>query len=116
MSRSPFSSLRMRLVILILIAVVPALGLMLYNTAEQEQLDAAAVQKDLSRLATLYAREERQLLEGSRQVLITLAAFLVLHHEDSQACSAFFADLIKDFRRYANFGAVKENGKRASLP
>jgi signal transduction histidine kinase len=110
MSRSPFSSLRMRLVILILIAVVPALGLMLYNTAEQEQLDAAAVQKDLSRLATLYAREERQLLEGSRQVLITLAAFLVLHHEDSQACSAFFADLIKDFRRYANFGAVKENG------
>jgi len=106
-----FSSLRVRLVILILIAVVPALGLMLYNTAEQERLDAASVQKDLSRLATLYAREERQLLEGSRQVLITLAAFLVLHHNDPRACSAFFANLIKDFRRYANFGAVKENGE-----
>ena len=106
-----FSSLRVRLVMLILIAVVPALAVMLYSAAEQERLDAAGVQKDLSRLATLYAREERQLLEGSRQVLITLAAFLVLHHDDSRACSAFFADLIKDFRRYANFGAVKENGE-----
>ncbi|MGE5311441.1 MAG: ATP-binding protein [Nitrospirota bacterium] len=111
MSRSPFSSLRVRLIILVLIAVVPALGLMLYNAAEQERLDAAEVQKYLSRLATLYAREERQLLEGSRQVLITLAAFLVLHHDDPRACSAFFEDLIKDFRRYANFGAVKENGE-----
>ena len=106
-----FSSLRVRLVILVLIAVVPALGLMLYNAAEQERLDAANVQKDLSRLATLYAREERQLLEGSRQVLITLAAFLVFHPDDPRACSAFLANLIKDFRRYANFGAVKANGE-----
>jgi hypothetical protein len=41
MKRFSFSSLRVRLVILILIAVVPALAVMLYSAAEQERLDAA---------------------------------------------------------------------------
>jgi signal transduction histidine kinase len=111
MSGSPFSSLRVRLIILILIAVVPAVGLMVYSAAEQERLDAAAARKELSRLATIYAREEHQLLEGTRQVLKTLGEFLAWHHNDPPACSAFFADLLRDFRRYANFGAVKANGE-----
>jgi len=106
-----FSSLRVRLVILILIAVVPALAVMLYSAAEQERLDAALVQQNLSHLAVLHVREERQLLNGTRQVLRALAQFVVMHREDRNACTAFFANLLKEFQRYTDFGEVNLDGR-----
>ena len=109
----PFSlwSLRVRLVILILIAVAPVLAVMLYSAAEQERLDAALVQQDLSRLAVLHVREERQLLDGTRQVLKAVAQFVLMHREDRNACTAFFANLLKDFDRYTDFGEVTLDGR-----
>jgi len=109
--RFSFSSLRVRLVILILIAVVPALAVMLYSAAEQERLDAALVQQNLSRLAVLHVREERQLLDGTRQILKALAQFVLTHREDRKACTVFFANLVKEFERYTDFGEVTLDGR-----
>src|SRR5512139_55801 len=106
-----FSSLRVRLVILILIAVVPALAVMLYSAAEQERLDAALVQQNLSRLAVLHAREERQLLDGTRQILKALAQFVLMHRADRNACTVFFTNLLKEFDRYTDFGEVTLDGR-----
>jgi len=106
-----FSSLRVRLVILILIAVVPALAVMLYSAGEQERLDAALVQQNLSRLAVLHAREERQLLEGTRQILKALAQFVLLHREEPKARALYFANLVKEFDRYTEFGEVTLDGR-----
>ena len=46
-----FSSLRVRLLLLVLFAVVPALGLILYTASEQRRLAAGAVQEQALRLA-----------------------------------------------------------------
>jgi signal transduction histidine kinase len=111
MKRFSFSSLRVRLVILILIAVVPALAVMLYSAAEQERLDVALVQQNLSRLAVLHAREEQQLLDGTRQILKALAQFVLMHREDRNACTVFFTNLLKEFERYTAFGEVTLDGR-----
>ena len=89
MKHLSLSNLRIRLVILILLAVVPAMAIMLYTASEQRAQDAAAIQENVQRLATVEAREESQLLEGSRQILKALAEFLVTHDGDLAGCSAF---------------------------
>jgi hypothetical protein len=49
-----FSSLRIRLIVLVLLAVLPALGLILYSNLEQRQLAAAAAQAEALRPGPAY--------------------------------------------------------------
>jgi len=50
-----FASLRVRLILLVLLAVLPALGLTLYNAGQARQREAARVQEDAQRLTRLTA-------------------------------------------------------------
>ena len=55
MSRLSLASLRVRLILLVLLAVLPALGLTLYNAGQARQREAARVQEDAQRLTRLTA-------------------------------------------------------------
>jgi PAS domain S-box-containing protein len=110
MRRWSFSSLRVRLLLLVLLAVVPALGLILYTASEQRRLAARTVQEQALRLAWTAATDHGQLTEGARQLLIALAQLPAVRGRDPAACSALFADLLKQYPRYANLAAVKPDG------
>ena len=110
MKRFSHSHLRVRLMIIVLVAVIPVWGLMLYTSTEQKRLAIAKIQKNLLRLVEFNAREEEQLLQGTRQIMIALASFLPKGGGDSLVRKPYCADLLKHFKRYANIGAVKPNG------
>ena len=103
-------SLRVRLLLLVLVAVIPAWGVIAYTASEQRRIAIAEIQRNVLRLVEFNAREEEQVLQGTRQILIALANFVRKTNENPSECSAFCADLLKQFRRYANIGAVKSNG------
>jgi signal transduction histidine kinase len=103
-------SLRVRLMLLVLVAVIPAWAVIAYTAAEQRQITVAEIQKNVLRLVESSAREEEQVLQGTRQVLISLANFVRQAGENTNACSTFCDDLLQQFSRYANIGAVKSNG------
>jgi HAMP domain-containing protein len=105
-----FSSLRFRLLLLVLLAVIPALGLTLYTASEDRQRETAAVQENVLRLAGLVALQEEQLISGTYQLLRTLAYLPAVREGDSAACSALFADFLEHYHRYDNFGAIGLNG------
>ncbi|MBW2057104.1 MAG: HAMP domain-containing protein [Deltaproteobacteria bacterium] len=111
MKRSGFSSLRVRLILLVLIAVIPAWVAMLYGALGERRLAIAEFQSDVRRLANLAARDEEQWIEGSRQTLIALGRFVYLHLGDRPACNGFFASLLKRYRHYVNFGAINSDGE-----
>jgi len=67
------SGLRARLLLLILRAVLPAIGLRLYMAAEQRRLTIAEAQANAARLTQSAALEEDQLINTTRQLLIALA-------------------------------------------
>jgi len=108
----PFSikSLRVRLLLLVLVAVLPAWGVIAYTASAQRRIAIADIQKNVLQLAEFNAREEEQVLQGTRQILIALAKFVQKADKSSSECSAFCADLLTQFRRYANIGAIKPNG------
>ncbi len=105
-----FKSLRFRLLLLVLVAVLPAWAVIAYTASEQRRMAVVEIQRQVLRLAKFSAREEEQVLQGSRQILIALANFVRKTAGNPAECSAFCADLLKQFRRYANIGAVKSNG------
>jgi signal transduction histidine kinase len=106
-----FGSLRARLILLILVAVVPAMAVMLYTVLEQRRLDVLSIEKKLAHLTKLEARQERQIIEGGRQILQAMAYFLQRSDGNPLRCTSFFADLLMHYQRFANLGAVKPDGQ-----
>ena len=105
------STLRARLFVLVVLAVLPALGLILYNDVEQRKLAAAQIQEDALRLAQLAAAEQAQLIQSTHQLLIALAQLPAVRNGDGKACSEFFSKLIKRYPAYANLGASHVDGE-----
>src|SRR3972149_4765958 len=72
MGRFSFPSLRTRLLLLVLLAVIPALGLILYTGLEQRRQAVVEAQKTAQRLIRLFSVEQERLIEGTYQLLVTL--------------------------------------------
>lgn len=104
------SSLRTRLVLLVLLAVVPALGLILYTAAEQRRSATLEVQENTLRLVRLAANNQKQVVEASRQILTILAQLSVIREGNSAECDRLLVDLLKQYRTYANFAIVDRQG------
>ncbi len=105
-----FSSLRSRLFFLVLLAVIPALALTLYNGLEQRQHAAAHVQEEALRLARLASTDQERMIHGVHQFLHTIAQLPQVRNCDKVACFTLFTDLRKQYPHYLNIGAAELNG------
>lgn len=111
MRRLPvLSSLRVRAVLLVLLAVLPALGLLFYTASAERQSARDEAQEDARRFARLAASDETRLIESTRQLLVVLARFPTLRGADPAACDALLADLLAQFPLYANLGSIAPDG------
>jgi len=103
-------SLRVRLILLVLLAIVPAFVMMVYSAAEQRQRDGAQAQETALRLARLASSKQEELIEDARHLLIALAQISAVRGRDPVTCSALLANLLKGYTRYANLGAADSAG------
>ena len=104
------SSLRSRLLLLVLLALVPALGLMLYTASEQRRLAAVAVQDSALRLARLASLDQERLIDATRQLLGTLAQIPEVRGGDPRTCSTLLGDVLTQSPRYSNLGVAGLDG------
>ncbi|MBI5877626.1 MAG: GAF domain-containing protein [Chloroflexi bacterium] len=106
-----FASLRVRLVLLVLLAILPGIALTIYSASEDRQREVVEAQSETLRLAQVISAQEDELIATTRQLLISLAHSSDVRVGDPAQCSALLASLLKDhFQRYANLGAIKLNG------
>ena len=90
-----FSSLRFRLQLLVLFAVVPVLGMTLYATIEDRQRQMSHLQAEAARMAKVISVEENQLISGVRELLVALAQLSQARSVDGKTCDAFLAELMQ---------------------
>ena len=83
-----FSSLRVRMASVILLAVLPMLGLTLYTYLEQRELVMVHIQDDMHRIVSFIANDQEQLLDRTRQLLFALVRLPVIRGSDSASCRA----------------------------
>jgi PAS domain S-box-containing protein len=109
--RRPFYSLRARLILLVLLALLPVLAILVYNAAENRDREAARVRAEVAALSRLAASQQEQVIESARQVLISLAQLPEVRGGDSAACTARLAQLMEHYQQgYTGFAAARPNG------
>lgn len=110
MTRYSFFSLRVRLLLLVLIAVLPVLGLTLYTAAEERRLAATRAQEEALRLVRLASSDQEHLIEGARQLLAVMAQLPEVRSGNSAASCLLFAQMMDHYPLYASIGMIKPDG------
>jgi signal transduction histidine kinase len=108
--RHLFSSLRFCLTLLVLLAVLPALGLTLYTAVEDYRRETSAIEADTLQLTEAISLEEDQVIAGTRQLLIALAELPQVGGGNSASCNAFLARLLANYELYDNLGVIEPGG------
>lgn len=113
-----FKNLRVRLVLLVLIAIIPALGLAIYNLAQQLKRASSIAEQEVLHFVRIVDDDYSRLIEKTRQLLMVLSHVPAMRGEDPAACSSFLATIMKDHPEYSNMGTVKANGEKfcSALP
>jgi hypothetical protein len=103
-------SLRVRLVLLVLLAVIPSLGLILYTARVQRLVATEAAHENLSRIASLTASDISGVIEGAQQLLGGLAQFREIRNDDPAACGVVMAKLLAMYSFYSTLGVASPAG------
>lgn len=110
MRRFYFTSLRDRLILLILTCILPVLGMTLYNGIEDRRLAILQTRADMLKVSKLAATHQAQVLENAQQLLLILAKFTPVRSPALGECQALLRDILKSYPMYDNIG-VATNGK-----
>ncbi len=109
--RAPFlGRLQVRLFLLILLAVVPALAFLLQAAAARRTEAKRHTQVEMLRLARVAAGEQEQVVERARQVLDILAEVPAVRDSHPAVASRLCADLLARSPAYKNIGLVTPEG------
>ncbi len=100
------TSLRTRLLLLLLAAIAPLIVLEIYTALEARREQTEAVGSQVSQLTRLAGSSLAHVFEGERQLLIALARLPSVTTGDVPACNAAFADLLAQYPFYANLSAA----------
>jgi signal transduction histidine kinase len=103
------SSLRIRLLLLVLLGILPVLGLVLHSTVQQRQNALEDTRQEALRVARIVARTQQQNIESSRQLLVTLSQIRNLASRED-AGRSFMANLLQIHPIYANLGIIDLDG------
>ncbi len=103
-------SLLVRLLLLILIASLPAIAIVGYNEVELRHAREAEVRDQALRLAHETAAELERTVEGVRGLLVTLAELPVVRDRDGAACTAFLSRLRRNYPDYLVISVADARG------
>ena len=111
MRRGVFSKLRVRLMLLVLLAVIPSLWMLFDTAARHRQLSRDSIQTELLRLSRLAVVDYAQVLDGAAQLLVTLAKLPEVRQPDTPACQPLMEDLLQAHQWYVNLGVTGADGR-----
>jgi signal transduction histidine kinase len=104
------SSLRVRLSLLVLSVIIPALGLAVYTGAQERRLASRAAHTDALRMASLIQANHRQLIDQAHALLLAVTRFPELIEGDRLRCSVLLARLMAQHPNFLNIGVAASNG------
>ena len=104
------TSVRARLIVLILITLIPALALTAATGLRQRQTAYDQVVADAARLASLASDDEDRYIEQVHQLLVALAHIPAVQQGAGEACSQALADIRSQYPSIANLSVIGLDG------
>ncbi|MFL5269359.1 MAG: ATP-binding protein [Stellaceae bacterium] len=109
--RIPHVSLTWRLIILVLIAIFPAILIQAYNEYELRKAREADIRQQVVQITKQFGEEIGELREGARQLLLALSQLAPVRSRQSEDCSALFATLESQYANYSLLAAADTDGR-----
>ncbi len=109
--RLPHISLTFRLIILVLIAILPAIAIQVYNEYKLRKAEEADIRQQVIQITKQFGEEIGELREGARQLLLALAQFAPVRLQESDACSEHFVALKSQYANYSLLAAADTEGR-----
>jgi PAS domain S-box-containing protein len=104
------SGLRLRLLLLVLLACAPLVGLTLHTASEERRRLVKDWNQQTQAMMELATREEGQVIGQTRQLLLALAESSPVRSGNRRDCKKLLDQLFGCYPRYANLGVVRTNG------
>ena len=101
--------LRFRLLLLVLLACAPLIGLTMHTASEERRRAVAAWRERSSQLVLLARREEDNLLSQTRQLLLAVSESSAVRSADPAACKKSLQEVFASYPAYANLGLIDTN-------
>ena len=111
MTRRSFASIRARLAMLVVLAVLPAFALLVYQAWEEHKQEADAALEKALLVTRLVSSQQDHLVAGARQLLVVLAQLPQVRQEDAATCSLLLAEMLNRYKQYTNLGATAPDGE-----
>jgi signal transduction histidine kinase len=105
-----FKGLRVRLLLLVLVVLGPAVAIVLVAVDAQRRLLVEQARGEAARLAELVAETNQRSIDGARGLLLGLSRLHRIARHDP-ACSAALAPVLAQDRAYLNIGAALPDGR-----
>ena len=109
--RIPGESLTFRLLLLVVIAILPALFIQTYNEYDLRQSRADDIRQRVIQITKQFGEEIGELREGARQLLLALAQLSAIKSRESSACNSLFSALKLQYPNYALLAAADTTGR-----
>ena len=111
MSAFSFSKLRVRLILLVFVAMTPVLVFILLTGVEMRGAAKSEAMSDALRVARLARANQERMIEGAHQLLIVLSRLPDIQiGQDKEKAGQFLAELLTLYPLYASFGTVQSDG------
>ena len=104
------SGLRLRLLLLVLLACAPLVGLTLHTASEERRRLVKEWNQRSQEMMELATREEGRVIGQTRQLLLALAESSPVRSGNRRGCKKLLDELFGSYPRYANLGVVGTNG------
>lgn len=101
--------IRFRLFLLTGLTLVPVIALVTFLNFNQKQRAKELKRAQLQQIAAVVAAENEQVIEGARQLLISLSVTQQVQAGGSN-CGRILVRLLSEYQRYSNFGVANSRG------
>jgi signal transduction histidine kinase len=110
-SRFNYNSLTVRLCMLVVIAVLPAIFIQTYNEYDLRRSREDDIRQRVIQITRQFGEEIGELREGARQLLVALAQLSSVRSKDILTCDRLFTALKSQYRNYALLAAADTSGQ-----
>jgi two-component sensor histidine kinase len=103
--------LRVRLFLLVLIAVLPAIAIQIYNEIDLRRAREQEIHEEALRRANAVATGMLDILDGSRQLLVALARLPSVQAMSPEPCRTALATMLAELPGYTTVSAIDRAGR-----
>lgn len=106
-----FATLRSLLMVLVVVAMAPLVGLSVVKSLYSSGEDLDKATQNLELIASTVARAQERVADSARQLLVSVSRVPSLADGSAKDCASYFRNLQQELGAYVNLGIISSNGR-----